>query len=156
MTQLITQSDFRTGIKPTPSAQGSEVLCVKDSFSFATTKSMTDIAALFPLPVDHVPVDVIFAPSDGDTGSSLTMSVGLLVSAGTSLSTATDDGGAVWISESTAAQTGVIGRPTTIAITKVAPSSTVRYVGVTIIANGSATAVTGTLTMTYRAAKYGA
>lgn len=147
-----TTSDFHAGRKPMPTPKGSEVLAAKDSFSFATTKSQDDIAALFPLPPGCVPLDVILACSDGDTGTSLTVSVGLLNSGKTDLSTATADGGAVWIDGSTAGQTGVIARPTATAITKVEPSTSARYVGVKIKANGSATALTGTLTMTYKAA----
>ncbi len=156
MTQLVTQTDYHTGRKPVATAQGAEVLAITDSFSFAATKSQDDIYAMMPLPPGHVPVDAILAPSDGDTGTSLTLSLGLLNAGKTDLSTATADGGAVWIDGSTAAQTGVIARPTATAITKVEPSDSARYVGVKIKANGSATACTGKVTLLYRAAHYGA
>lgn len=158
MAQLITTSgDYRSGRAIAPAAQGGEVLAITESFSFATTKSVNDIAVLLPLLPDHVPVDVILAPSDGDTGTSLALSVGILDSAGTDLSTATADGGAVWIDGGTGAQTGVIDRPSATAITKVEPDSAdVRWVAVKIKTNGSATACTGKLTMTYRAAYRGA
>jgi hypothetical protein len=150
-----TTSKFHTGRLQMPSPQGAEVLCAVDNFSFATTKSVTDIAALFPLPPGCVPVDLILSCSDGDTGTSLLISVGLLNAAKTAISTTTPDGGAAWIASSTAGQTGVIARPTTTVITSVEPSTSVRYVGVTIITNGSATALTGKVTMTYRASQGG-
>lgn len=156
MAQLVTNSDFYNGVKIAPTPQGAEVLAIQDTFSFASTYSINDIAALMPLPPDCVPVDAILAVTDGDTGTSLTISLGILTSAGTDLSTLTQDGGAVWIANSTAAQTGVLVRPTTTAITKVLPlASTVRNVAVKVTAAGSATAFSGTVTLLYRARQVG-
>lgn len=158
MTQAVdtTTSKYYTGRKPMPTPQGAEVLAATDTFSFATTKSINDIAVLFPLPPGCVPVDVILATSDGDSGTSLTLSLGILNTGLTAISTLTDDGGAAWIASSTVGQTGGIARPTSAAITTVAPSTSVRYLGITPLVNGSATALTGTVTMTYRNAYGGA
>lgn len=154
MAQVITQSDYHTGVKPMPVAQGAEVLCVRDSVSVPSTKSTNDIFAMMPLPADHVPVDVILDFDDMDTGTSETWSVGILTAAKTDLSTTTADGGAVWIDGSTAAQTGVLARPTTKTITRVKPARTTRYVGLKVKAGGSATAGTAGVTLLYRAAHY--
>jgi hypothetical protein len=156
MTQLVSTSDYYNGVKVGPTPQGAEVLAVQDSFSFASSYSINDIYALMPIPEDCVPVDIIVAVTDGDTGSSLTFDVGVLTAAGTALSTLTQDGSAVWISGSSAAQTGVLVRPTTTAITKVLPLSTVRrYVAIQPKVAGSGTAWSGTVTLLYRARQVG-
>lgn len=154
MAQLVTTTDYHTGTKPMPVAQGAEVLCVRDSAAWATTKSLSDILAMMPLPVDHIPIDIILDTDDTDTGSSETLTVGLLNAGKTDISTATADGGGVWISGSAAPQTGVLARPTTKFITRVKPSSSVRYVGVKLATIGSATAGTVGVTMLYRAKTY--
>ena len=154
MAQLVTQSDYHTGVKPMPVAQGAEVLAVRDTVAILTTKSLSDIAAMMPLPADHIPVDVILDFDDMDTGTSETWSMGVLNAGKTDLSTTTADGGAVWVVNTTAAQTGVIARPTTKTITRVKPSRTVRYLGLKLTAAGSATAGTVGITLLYRAAHY--
>lgn len=154
MTQLVTTTDYHTGIKPMPVAQGAEVLCIRDSATFATTKSINDLLALMPLPADHVPVHLILDSTDGDTGTSAALSVGLLNAGKTDLSTLTADGGAVWIDGGTGIQTAVINVPTTNAIYAVKPSRSTRYIGVKLKTNGSATAATVGVTLFYRAAAY--
>lgn len=154
MAQVITQSDYHTGVKPMPVAQGAEVLCVRDSATWPSTKSLSDLLALMPLPADHIPVDIIVDSDDNDTGTSETISVGLLNAGKTDLSTTTNDGGAVWISASTVSQAGGIVRPTTKAITRVAPSRSTRYIGVKLAAAGSATAGVVGVTLLYRARTY--
>lgn len=155
MAQLITKSDYNVGTKTMPTAQGGEVLAVRDSAAWLTTKSLNDILALMPLPADHVPVDAILDSDDTDTGTSEQISLGILNAGMTDLSTATADGGGIWIDGSTVPQAGGIARPTTKFISRVKPAATTRYVGVKLKVPGSATAGTVGVTLLYRAANVG-
>lgn len=151
------QSDYATGTRPVPVAQGSEVLAVRCSVAVTTALASADLLEFCPLPPDHIPVDCVLDPDDIDSGSSITISVGLLNSGKTDISTATADGGAVWISADTGARTGVPARPTTKAIWRVTPNATTaRMFGAKITA-AAATAVAGTVSgvLLYRAAHYG-
>lgn len=152
----IGKTDYAQGTKMQPVATGEGVVAVRGSISLASTRSEGNCVSLLRLPADHVPVDFILDTDDIDTGTSLTLSVGVLNAAETDLSTATDDGGAAWLASSTAGQTGVIARPTSKVITRVNPTQADRKVGVKVELNGSATAGVVGVTMTYRRASYGA
>lgn len=152
------QSNYAAGNYPVPVAQGAEIVSVRATIAVTTALASADILEFFNLPPDHVPVDCVLDPDDLDTGSAITISVGLLNTGKTDLSTAAAEGGAVWIATSTAAQTGVIARPTTKNLWRVTPSATLsRMFGAKITA-AAATAAAGTVgaTLSYRAAHYGA
>jgi hypothetical protein len=81
------------------------------------------------------------------------MSFGVLNAAGTSLSTATDDGGAAWATGVTVGQAGGAVVPMSRALQRVNQAQADRKIGVSVTA-GAATAAAGTLglTLLYRAA----
>lgn len=151
------QSDYAKGIRQVPNACGGEVLGIRADIAVTTALASADILEFFPLPPDHVPVDFVLAPDDLDSGSSITISVGLLNTGKTDISTASADGGAVWMSADTGARTGVIGRPTARALWRTSPDATTKRMVGAKIAAAAATAVAGTVSgiMTYRAAHHG-
>jgi hypothetical protein len=149
----LAKHDYTKNTLIQPIAAGPEVVCAFATVSIPSTLAASDVASLLLLPADHVPVDLILFPDDLDTGTSLTISVGVLNAGETDLSTTTADGGAVWLASSTGGQTGVLARPTTNVIAKVAPNKTAdRKVGVKVILVGSATAGSIRLQLLYRRA----
>lgn len=151
------KSNYANHVYPPPSAKGSEVLAIHAFIVVTTALASADLLEFVDLPPGHVPVDCILDPDDLDSGTAITISVGLLNSGKTDLSTAAADGGAVWILNSAAAQTGVIARPTTKNLWRVtADASLNRMFGGKITA-AAGTAVAGTIgaTLLYRASHYG-
>ena len=150
------QSDYAKGIRPVPVAQGAEVVSIRCDVAVTTALASADVLEFAQLPPDHVPVDFVLAPDDLDGGSAIAISVGLLNTGKTAISTATEDGGAAWMTADTGARTGVIGRPTARNLWRVTPSATTaRMVGAALTAT-AATAVAGTVSgiLSYRAAHY--
>jgi len=149
------QTDYAKGIRPVPTPQGGEVVSIRAAVAVTTALASADIIEFAELPHDCVPVDFVLDVDDMDSGAALAISVGLLNTGKTDLSTAAADGGAVWIATSSAAQTGVIARPTTKSLWRVTPATSDRMVGAKIT-TVAATAVAGTIAgvLSYRASHY--
>lgn len=153
----LTASDFYNKIKQSPVGTDSEVVAVFVNLAVIAARSAGDIIPLFWLPAGHVPVDFWIAPTDMDTGTSMTFSFGILKTDLSDISTTAADGGAAWLANSTAAQTGVLARPTTTAFATVTPDEkNDRPVGIKITAHGSNTAGNFLACMLYRRSLYGA
>lgn len=152
--------------RPAPTAtEKGAVAAQYESYSVAVNPTANDVVALCVLPANHVPVDIILDTDDLDASTGVTISVGvvnktpdeLLTATTADISTATADGGAVWIASSAAAQTGVIARPTTKAFLRVTPSATDRIIGLQFTAAASGTFSAGRvgLCFFYRPATFG-
>lgn len=161
------QSDYAKGLRPMPTPQGAEMVCVRMLVAVSAALAANDILEFGELPVDCVPVDYILDPTDIDSASGTTISLGIANAGKTDLDTSADNGGAVWLSASTAGQTGVLARPTTRACVSSAPrqpnpssgspaGAQLRMVAAKIAAVGTSVAGTVGLTLMYRAAHYGA
>lgn len=152
----IGRSDYVTGLKQQPISSGGEVVAADVTISLPSTRTPSDVYSLLLLPADHIPVDFIVTSADIDTGTSLTLSFGLLNTAETDLSTTTADGGAAWLASSTVGQAGGLARPTTAVMSTVENAQTNRVFGVKVILAGSATAGNITVTLLYRRSRYNA
>lgn len=153
------KSQYADGRKPVPIASGSEEVSIRGVIAVPNTLAAADILEALELPEDHVPVDFEVDADDLDTNATptITLSAGLLNAGKTDLSSAADDGGAVWLANSTIAQTAGLVRPTTVAVKRVVPkAATRRMVGlkVTTVAATKAAGNVG-FTLRYRAAHYG-
>lgn len=155
----IRKSDFATGIKQMPIAQGGEVLSVRVAFTLPAFGA-GDVIELLVLPEDHVPIDWYVDVDDIDTNGSptATFDVGIINAAETAVSAVAADGGAKWATALTTAQAGGFVRNTGIATGRTLPSATGRrFVGVVAV-GAAATFAAGVIAMTlfYRAGHYGA
>lgn len=153
------KSQYANGAKPVPIAKGSEEVSIRGVVAVPNTLASADILEFMELPEDHVPVDFELDADDLDTHATPTivLAAGLLNAGKTDLSSAADDGGAVWLSGATVAQTAGLVRPTTVAVKRVVPkAATRRMVGakVTTVAATKAAGNVG-FTLRYRAAHYG-
>lgn len=155
MANPVLTHDFVTGVKSQPVSVDGETVHVRAALTLSATKAAGDTYAYMLLPADHVPVDLVMDIDDMDSGTSLTISAGIMTSDKSDISTAAADGGAAWIASSTGGQTGVIARPTTNALWRVTPSSSARVIGIKLAIVGSATAGTLGLTLSYRRSVYG-
>lgn len=119
------QTDFATGKKTMPNAQGDEVLSVQINFPVSTamlasdgttkvTLATNDVIELCKLPAGHVLADVKWVADAVDTGSTLSATVGILNAAKTAMATDSNgDGGNVPGAFITAAIVGRTAAPGT-------------------------------------------
>lgn len=153
------KSQYADGSKPVPVAGGSEVVSVRGVIAVPNTLASADILEAMELPEDHIPVDFEVDADDLDTHATptITLSAGILNAGKTDLSVTADDGGAVWLVNSTIAQTGGLVRPTTVAVKRVVPKAvTRRMVGLKVTAAGSTKAAGDVgFTLKYRSSHYG-
>ena len=158
------------GIRQMPNPHGSEIVHVTLEYSLAAALVVNDVIHMGDLPEDCVPVDAVLDTDDLDTNVTplITLSLGVLVAALTSIDTGATSGGAAWISASTVAQAGGMVRPTTNAlwrttVRKSTPSGStpatdqLRSIGVHVAAAPATGTTTGKVRvhLSYRAAQYG-
>lgn len=153
MALLTTNSTHALGLTPMPVAQGPEIVCVRMVHSLTANPTANDVAWIGDLPQDHVPVDFVLDAGDLDTNGTptMTVSVGVLNAGKTDLD-------ATWLAASTAAQTGVLARPTATTAVRTTPSATAKQsIGLKFPAV-AATFAAGSIgvTLFYRAAYNGA
>lgn len=100
------KTDYATGAKVVPIAQGSEIEVVRVEWPQVAALAAGDIIEMLQLPEDHVPVDAILDTDDLDTNGApaITLSLGILNAAKTDLDLVAS-GGAAWLLGSTVAQT---------------------------------------------------
>lgn len=125
-----------------------EVQAMQFNLPMATTDlALNTVGAIGILPARCVPVAVYVNGTDMDAGAAaMVLNVGILDAAGTALSTAAADGGAVWGSTTavaTAFQQQVLGNP----IASVTPTDADRKIGIKV-ATAPTSAVAGTLGLT--------
>jgi hypothetical protein len=169
------KTDFATGKKTLPNAQGREVLSAKMDFAVSTAMvnylgavaaalTTNDVIEFGRLPAGHVLTNIELVSDDIDSNGSpaALMSAGILNSGKTGLSTdANGDGGNIsgtLISGSNVGQTGGNARPaaTNTSMWRLKPLETDRSVGV-LIGTVPATQQSGTISLviSYRASLYG-
>lgn len=151
---LIARTNYTNGVIPAVTADGAgDVVSQEVTVQLTANPGAGDTYAFLTLPANHVPVDCILTSDDIDTNGAptVTMSVGVLNAALTAIDTTGSSGGAAWIVASNIGQAGGLARPTTVAISRVTPTSADRIIGVAFPA-ASATFATGkvSLTLTYR------
>lgn len=149
-------NDFITGRAPAPTPAGLETVTVRAEIALvAADLDANDTGAVAILPAGCVPVAAWVDSEDLDTNGTPTIvaQLGICNAGQTDLSTATADGGAVWVTGLTVAQAGgmvaAVGRP----MTQVQPALVDRFVGIKFSA-ASATKAAGRIgvTLQYRAA----
>mgnify|MGYP000846870681 FL=1 len=164
------QSDYAKRLRPMPTPQGGEIVNVRMQVAVTAALALNDIIEFGELPVDCVPVDFVLDSSDIDTGGSpsVTLSVGVANAGKTDLDTSADSGSAVWLSASTIGQAGGMARPTTRAMFIATPrqpdpnsgsasGAQLRMIAAKVAAAGATPAAgTVSLSLSYRAAHYGA
>lgn len=153
---FVNKNDYLLGRKPAPYPAGAEVLAVRFAVALvAADLDAADIGAVGILPARCVPVAVLVDSDDLDTNGAPTIaaSIGILTADGTALSTAADDGAAVWGSGLTVAQAGGQVQVLSKAISRVNPTNINRQIGI-LFSAASATKAAGTIgvTLFYKAA----
>ena len=151
---LIARTNYTNGVIPAVTAdRAGDVVSQEVTITLSANPTANDTYAFLTLPANHVPVDCILTSDDLDTNGTppITMSVGVLNAALTAIDTTSSSGGAAWISASTIGQSAGLARPTTVAISRVTPTSADRIIGVAFPAI-SATFASGkiSLTLIYR------
>lgn len=149
-------NDYLRGGKPTVSPAGCEVVAVRYPIDLVTGDlALNDIGEVGILPAGCLPVALLVDSDDLDSNGTPTIvaSVGVLNAAGTDLSTAAADGGAVWGSGLTVCQAGGQVQVLSKALSRVQASQSDRKIGVKFT-TAAATAQAGTigLTLLYRSA----
>lgn len=147
-------NDFLTGRKPVVTCDCSDVVAERYSLDLvAADLDAGDIGAVGILPAGCVPVGLLIDSDDLDTHSTPTIvaSVGVLNAAGDDLSTATNDGGAVWGAGITVCQAGGQVQVLSKALARVVATQADRKIAVKFTA-ASATKQAGQigLTLLYR------
>lgn len=149
-------NDYITGRKPAVYPAGCEVVAMRFPLSLATADlALNVIGQVGVLPAGCVPVALIVDSDDMDSNGTptLAMSIGVLNTAGTALSTATDDGGAVWATGVVISEMGGMAFANSAALQRVNQTQADRKIGI-LVSTASATAVAGVIgvTLLYRAA----
>lgn len=144
---------YLEGRNPIPTSDD-EVIATRFALTLATGDlALNTIGAIGVLPPGHLPVALLFDADDLDSNGTPTvaMSIGLLDAAGTALSTATADGGAVWGAGITVGQAGGQVQVLSKALSRVTATQTDRYMGI-LVSTAAATAVSGQVgvTLLYR------
>ena len=147
--------DYIGGRKPMLYPAGSENVTVRFPLALATADlALNVVGQIGVLPAGCVPVAIYLDSDKLDSNGSpaVAMSIGVLNSGATDLSTATDDGGAVWASGVTVSQAGGMANPLSAALARVNATQSDRKIGIKVT-TAAATAVAGNigLTMVYRA-----
>lgn len=128
---------------PITGGQAGMVVANRGTYEVPATLAANDVVQLAYLPAGHVPVDVILEADDLDTGTpAITLSVGVVDSAGTDLVASTN-----FLTASTVAQAGGAVHANLVTGLQLAASSAKRIVGVKVIA-AAGTAAAGTLRLT--------
>lgn len=143
-------NNYITGRSPLRTPSGAEVVAVRFELDLlAADLALNDIGQVGVLPAGTVPVALYYDSDDLDTNATPTVaaSVGVLNAAGTALSTATEDGGAVWGSGITTSQSGGQSAVVSKALSRVTPTAADRKIGVLFTA-AAATAAAGKLGLT--------
>jgi hypothetical protein len=151
------RSVYMTGAQPVPKPSGGEDVTVRCRVPVPASLALNDNLEFIELPSDCVPVMAVLDSTDIDNATAIVMSAGMLTADRQNISTAPADGGAAWLTGSTIGQAGAaVSQPTVPAMWRVTPTPTPRTVGARITtAAGTPVAGTVTLTLTYRAARYG-
>lgn len=147
---FVNSNDYLVGRKPVPTSDGYGVVAVRFAIALAAADlALNAIGAVAILPARCVPVALYYDSDDLDTNASpaVSASVGVLNDAGTALSTAAADGGAVWGAAIATSQAGGQSAVMSKALSRVAPKDTDRKIGVTFT-TAAATAAAGELGLT--------
>lgn len=152
---FINTNDYLTGRLPAVYEGGICDTTVRGSINLLTGDlTLNNTGAVLVLPAGCVPSRIVVDSDDLDANATPTiqLAVGVVNALGTDLSTAAVDGGGLWATGVTIAQTGGAVAPLSTAVMRVQATQTDRIVGVKIT-SAPATAQAGVLgvTMTYRA-----
>lgn len=154
------KSSYAAGKKPMPQPAGMETVTVKATVALTAAQvAATNVVQFFKLPAGCVPTGYRISNDDLDSNGTptVTADLGILDSAGTAISTATADGGAKWLSASTALQAAALtlhtaSRTAFDVVNAVTATASERTVAIVLPA-GAATGAAGNIMMemTYRA-----
>lgn len=144
------QSLHALGTIPMPLPIGPALVAVRSSYTLTADLSANDIIEMGLLPANCVPVDLILDNDDLDSGTTATVSVGLLNAAKDDLT------GALWLTDSTAVRSAATGTRADAlglhSMSRVTSTGADRSYGVKITADTNATSGTIGLTLFYRLA----
>lgn len=142
------QSLHALGTIPMPIPSGPGLVAVRSTYTLTADLAANDIIEMGLLPANCVPVDLILDNDDLDSGTTATVSVGLLTSNKGDLT------GALWLTDSTALRSAATGTRADAlglhSMSRVAATGTNRSYGLKITADTNATSGTVGLTLIYR------
>lgn len=144
------QSLHALGSIPMPIPAGAELVAVRGTYTLTADLSANDIIEMGSLPANCVPVDLILDVDALDSGTTVTLSVGLLAA------NKGDLAGALWLTNSTIGRSAAVGGATADSLglhsmSRVTASATAnRPYGVKITADSNSTSGTIGLTLIYR------
>ena len=142
------QSLHALGTIPMPIPSGPGLVAVRSTYTLTADLAANDIIEMGLLPANCVPVDLILDNDDLDSGTTATVSVGLLASNKGDLT------GALWLTDSMALRSAATGTRADAlglhSMSRVAATGTDRSYGLKITADTNATSGTVGLTLIYR------
>lgn len=160
MASVLQTALIKSGSQPHPITPSGahDVVAVRADYALSAALVVNDIIEMLELPPGMVVVDVILDTADLDTGTTITLSVGILAGTVGDTTVANRTNGAQFIASSTIGQTGGIARLSVTGGTRVAPSDDRRSIGVSVPVAPTTGATTGTVSLTvlYRPAIHGA
>jgi hypothetical protein len=146
------QSTEAASFEPVRSANGTEVIAIRGNFAVPAGLALNDVIEMVPIPADYDCLDVILDAQDVDTGTTLTLNVGVMSGTYRTVD-ASRTCGADFLAASNVAQAGGVARANVTGFSRLAPSDSDRSIGLKVAA--AATGVTAgaiiTLTAYFRA-----
>lgn len=144
------QSLHALGTIPMPIPNDAGLVAVRTTYTLTADLAANDIIEMGLLPANCVPVDLILDNDDLDSGTTATVSAGLLASNKGDLT------GALWLTDSTALRSAATGTRADAlglhSMSRVTATGTDRSYGLKITADTNATTGTVGMTLIYRAA----
>lgn len=144
------QSLHALGTIPMPIPNNAGLVAVRTTYTLTADLAANDIIEMGLLPANCVPVDLILDNDDLDSGTTATVSAGLLTTAKDNLT------GALWLTDSTALRSAATGTRADAlglhSMSRVAATGADRSYGLKITADTNATSGTVGMTLFYRAA----
>lgn len=158
MASILQTKAIANGYPAVTPAGAQDLVAATATYTTAAALELNDVIEMLELPPGCVPVDVILDTEDLDSGTTLTLDVGIMAGDVGDTTVANRTTGAEFIAASTVGQAGGVARAAVAGFTRIAPSDSRRSVGVKAKAApaGAGPGSKVTLTLFYRPAIHGA
>ena len=158
MAKILQTKAIAAGYPEVTPSGAHDVVAVTATYTVAAALVINDVIEMIVLPPGCVPVDVILDTEDMDSGTTLTLDVGIMAGTVGDTTVANRTTGAEFIAASTVGQAGGVARAAVVGFTRLAPSDVRRSIGVKAkaAATGAGPGDEISLTVLYRPAVHGA
>lgn len=158
MAAILQTKTIANGYPAVTPAGAQDLVAVTATYTLAAALVINDVIEMIELPPGCVPVDVILDAEDLDSGTTLTLDVGIMEGDVGDTTVVNRTTGAEFIAASTVGQAGGVARAAVAGFTRIAPSDARRSIGVKAkaAAAGAGAGDEISLTVLYRPAIHGA